>query len=185
MSEHDDILDRVVETLRRPVRTDPALTARVMAEIASDGPVREAAPAAWRRWWAWWRRPWTIRITPLGTMATAVAVLAVAIVGPQLAVDEVALPVVPPGSVIQFVLVAPEARSVVVVGDFNDWSTSSTPLTRAQGDGVWSAEVPLGPGRYRYSFLVDGTTWVSDPGAATALADEFGRPNSVVTIGGA
>ena len=88
-------------------------------------------------------------------------------------------------TVIQFVLVAPEAASVALVGDFNDWNVSATPLVQGQGDGVWSVTVPLTPGRYQYSFLVDGSTWIQDPRAARAVEDEFGRPNSVVTIGGA
>jgi 1,4-alpha-glucan branching enzyme len=86
---------------------------------------------------------------------------------------------------IQFVFVAAGAGSVTVVGDFNDWDVSATPLVRSEGDGVWAVTVPLAPGRYRYSFLVDGTTWLSDPLAARTLEDEFGRPNSVLTIGGA
>jgi 1,4-alpha-glucan branching enzyme len=86
---------------------------------------------------------------------------------------------------VQFVLVAPGAASVTVVGDFNDWNASATPLMQEAGDGVWWATVPLTPGRYRYSFLVDGTTWRRDPTAAPAVEDEFGRTNSVITIGGA
>jgi 1,4-alpha-glucan branching enzyme len=71
-----------------------------------------------------------------------------------------------------------------VVGDFNDWSFSATPLERQPGDDVWWVTVPLRPGRYRYAFVVNGTSWRPDP-HAPAAEDEFGRPNSVVTIGGA
>jgi 1,4-alpha-glucan branching enzyme len=81
------------------------------------------------------------------------------------------------------VLVAPEAASVVVVGDFNDWLAGATPLEAVNG-GLWAVTVPLTPGRYRYAFLVDGSTWVPDPGAPRALNDDFGRPNSVLTLGG-
>ena len=79
---------------------------------------------------------------------------------------------------------APNAQAVSVVGDFNDWSLSATPLTRADSAGVWWVTVPLGPGRYRYAFVVDGTVWRPDP-EAPAAEDDFGRPNSVLTIGGA
>jgi 1,4-alpha-glucan branching enzyme len=84
---------------------------------------------------------------------------------------------------LQFVLGAPEASAVTLVGDFNDWSVSATPLRQAEG-GVWTVTVPLPPGRYRYSFVVDGKVWRNDPDAAS-MEDEFGRPNSVVTVGGA
>jgi hypothetical protein len=54
---------------------------------------------------------------------------------------------------------------------------------RADG-AVWSAVVPLPPGRYRYAFLVDGSQWLADPTAPRAFDDEFGTPSSVVTVGG-
>ena len=83
----------------------------------------------------------------------------------------------------QFVLVAPSAHSVALVGDFNDWNVSATQLSRQSGDGVWWVTVPLQPGRYRYAFVVDGTLWRPDSNAPSA-DDEFGRRNSVVTVGG-
>jgi 1,4-alpha-glucan branching enzyme len=87
------------------------------------------------------------------------------------------------GGVTQFVLVAPGAHSVALVGDFNDWDLSATKLVRQGGDGVWYVTLPLRPGRYRYAFVVDGTVWRNDPNAV-GMEDDFGRPNSVVTIGG-
>jgi hypothetical protein len=41
--------------------------------------------------------------------------------------------------------------------------------------------VPLRPGRYRYTFIVDGT-WHRDPAAPRALEDDFGTPTSVITV---
>lgn len=80
----------------------------------------------------------------------------------------------------RFVFVAPNARSVTIVGDFNDWDQQATPLVRHQG--VWTAEVTLPPGRYAYAFLVDGQRWIADPDAPPAVGDDFGRPSSVVTV---
>jgi 1,4-alpha-glucan branching enzyme len=85
--------------------------------------------------------------------------------------------------VAQFVIVAPTASTVSLVGDFNDWSTAATPMQRVEGNGIWTVNIPLEPGRYRYAFLVDGRTWLRDPSAPPALDDEFGPPGSVVTIG--
>jgi 1,4-alpha-glucan branching enzyme len=82
----------------------------------------------------------------------------------------------------QFVLVAPQASSVAVVGDFNDWDPARSPMQTAQG--VWATIVPLAPGRYRYAFLVNGVEWRADPGAPRARDDEFGTPSSVITVGG-
>src|SRR5690606_10396077 len=81
----------------------------------------------------------------------------------------------------QFVLNAADARSVSVVGDFNDWDPDATPLVEA-GEGVWSAVVRVRPGLVRYSFLVDGTEWRADP-RGLAAHNDFGRATSVAFIG--
>ena len=85
----------------------------------------------------------------------------------------------------QFVLdarEAAEATSLSLVGDFNDWDVSATPMT-LEG-GVWSVTLPVTPGRHVYAFVVNGAVWQRDPESPPA-EDEFGRPNSVVTVGGA
>jgi 1,4-alpha-glucan branching enzyme len=94
-----------------------------------------------------------------------------------------AAPRVGPSSVrpIEFALRTPADSAVVLVGDFNDWNPAATPLHR-DSDGVWSVTVPLRPGRYRYTFIVDGTSWRRDPAAPPALEDDFGAPTSVITI---
>lgn len=83
---------------------------------------------------------------------------------------------------VQFVLHAPGAERVTLLGDFNDWDPESVPMTRA-GDGVWAAVVPLLPGTVHYAFLVDGREWRADANAASAPRD-FGRPTSIALIGG-
>ncbi len=189
MAEHDDIIERVAETLKQPVRIDPSFDARVMSKIG-DLPVPGSAMPVTQSVFEWLRRRRTIRLSPLGGLAMAAGVAAVVLVGSRLLGPSAASGPSQIGAgaeqtIIQFVLVAPGAVSVTVVGDFNDWNVSRTPLIQDRGDGVWSVTVPLAPGRYRYSFLVDGMTWLKDPRAAPAVEDEFGRPNSVLTIGGA
>jgi 1,4-alpha-glucan branching enzyme len=88
----------------------------------------------------------------------------------------------PATQMVQFVFVAPDANSVSLVGDFNDWNAKATPLRSLSGN-LWSVEVPLAPGRYNYIFMVDGTRMVADPAAPRAPADEFGQTTSVVTVG--
>ncbi|MFL5561973.1 MAG: isoamylase early set domain-containing protein [Gemmatimonadaceae bacterium] len=82
---------------------------------------------------------------------------------------------------VQFVLVAPKARRVAVVGDFNDWDPAAAPLS-ASG-GVWSGQVDVPYGRHDYAFVVDGGQWVRDPNAPQAPADEFGPGYSVLVVG--
>jgi len=82
--------------------------------------------------------------------------------------------------VTRFMLVAPDARNVSLVGDFNDWEHGRNPLQRQ--NGVWTVTVPLRPGRYNYAFLVDGERWTPDPTAPRDVGDDFGRPSSVITV---
>ena len=186
MTDREDPLGGIIEILREPADLKPGLTERVMAEIDRLPPAGVIAPSSPV---SWWRRPWTIRLTPLRGLglAAGMAVLVLAVyLGGRRAGSSAAPeagPAATTGRATQFVLVAPEASAVAVVGDFNDWSMSATPLERAPGDGVWYVTVPLEPGRYRYAFVVNGAIWRSDP-EAPAAEDEFGRANSVVTVGG-
>ncbi len=80
-----------------------------------------------------------------------------------------------------FIIIAPSATSMSLVGDFNDWDSSRTPMTRVSDDGAWSVTLPLAPGRYEYQFEVDGKLRITDPTRPQASSD-FGSANSVVTI---
>lgn len=86
--------------------------------------------------------------------------------------------------VVEVVFTAPQAASVTIVGDFNSWDPGRTQLVRASHEGVWRARLKLPPGVYQYSFVLDGSAWVSDPAAKTLLADGFGGQNSVIIVDG-
>ncbi len=75
------------------------------------------------------------------------------------------------------------ASEVAIVGDFNGWDESATPMARRERDGTWSANVPLSPGRHVYAFVVDGERWLIDPMAPQVPGDGYGPANAVV-IGG-
>jgi Glycogen recognition site of AMP-activated protein kinase len=164
----DDIVERVIQELRRPVAINPELDARVLQTIAtsSNAPPRPAQPARRFRW-----------IGPAGAwLAAAAAVAALVITRPWSHGGTHS------ASTFQFVFTAPQAASVALVGDFNDWDPKRSPMRTA--NGVWATAVQLTPGRYRYAFLVNGVEWRADPAAPTAKDDEFGTPSSVVTVGG-
>jgi 1,4-alpha-glucan branching enzyme len=80
-----------------------------------------------------------------------------------------------------FVIAAPGAKSVAIVGDFSAWQP--LPLSDPDGDGIWSAIIPLPPGRYEYAFLVDGK-WVGQDPLAHEYLRTFGEYVSVRYIGG-
>ena len=77
---------------------------------------------------------------------------------------------------------APASSQVVVVGDFNDWDPAATPLLRTTEQGEWTVELRLKPGRYHYTFLIDGRRWEGDPSEPRAPESDFGAPVSVLTV---
>jgi len=96
-------------------------------------------------------------------------------------------PVAPAASLtvpVRLVFVAPQATSVAVTGDFASWDPDGIPLTKPQGDGVWSVELELPPGLHHYVFIVNGTEWRPDPNAASQVDDGFGQKNSVLLVQG-
>lgn len=175
----EELIGRVVRHLRRPVTVDAGLDAHVMEQVRLL-PARRARGAALTAW-GWLIRPRTIRLSPLGALAIAAVLVAVVLWRPDRSTRTAAASV----RDFDFVVVAPRAATVSLVGDFNDWDAARTPMQRLRkGESVWTAVIPLTPGRYRYAFLVDGVTWLADPAAPTARDDEFGTPSSVVTVGG-
>jgi len=82
---------------------------------------------------------------------------------------------------VRLVLLQPEARSVSVAGDFNGWNPGQTRLERSEG-GMWTATIPLKPGRYQYMFVIDGKRWIADPLAAEGTTDGFGSQNAVLDV---
>lgn len=82
----------------------------------------------------------------------------------------------------EFVLVAPNAQEVFVVGEFDGWDTHKNRMRKFK-DGVWKKKISLPAGRYEYRFRVDND-WQSDPNCAEQRCNPFGTKNSVVTVGG-
>lgn len=191
--EEQELIERIARELRQGVRFDATFDERVMARVRREGflgtplalrPIRRAS-----RWLVQTR---SIRVSPLIGLAAAAGFTAL-VIGGTLAMRDRSPAVAPavaaaadtqPVKVVQFVLRAPGARSVALVGDFNEWNRDATPLRAASGDGLWTISVPLPSGRHVYAFVVDGEEWIADPVAPKAPGDDFGVPNSVVTVGG-
>jgi hypothetical protein len=183
MKQGDDVLERVVDELRRPLRVNSALfDARVMDEVLR-------APSGWRERIASLTRPRTFRVSPLMALAAGL-LFAVTVVGSVLYVmptspesaPRALAPATTSSPIVQFGFVAPHASSVALVGDFNNWDPKATPLRAASTGGVWSVEIPVQPGRHLYAFVVNGTVWRPDPAAPKATGEDFGEPNSALTV---
>lgn len=81
-----------------------------------------------------------------------------------------------------FIAHAPGARTVQLAGDFNNWTPEATVMQPNGCESSFRALLPLGPGRYRYRYVVDGR-WLNDPHNAHVEANPFGELNSVVEVG--
>jgi 1,4-alpha-glucan branching enzyme len=81
---------------------------------------------------------------------------------------------------ISFLFIAPSAKHVSVIGDFNNWSPNANPMKR-QPDGGWTAQVPLKHGHHRYVFLVDGVRTL-DPRAQGTARDEKNERVSLIPV---
>ena len=76
---------------------------------------------------------------------------------------------------------AGDAQSITLVGDFNDWDPTATPMDRLKS-GDFTATLYLDLDRnYEFRYLADGETWMNDSQADGAVATEFpGEMNSVI-----
>jgi 1,4-alpha-glucan branching enzyme len=81
---------------------------------------------------------------------------------------------------IKFSLDAPEAQSVFVTGDFNDWDPKSQPLKK-HSKKTWKVSVHLMSGRYEYRFLVDGI-WQNDPKCNALIPNSYGSDNCILIV---
>ncbi len=76
-----------------------------------------------------------------------------------------------------FRYVNPNARQVLLAGDFTDWQNGALPM-KSSGNGLWSAAVKINPGAHHYLFIVDGA-WCEDPECALRIANPYGGLNMV------
>jgi 1,4-alpha-glucan branching enzyme len=85
--------------------------------------------------------------------------------------------------VVHLELTAPDAGSVSLVGDFNDWEPSRLMLKDPDQDGVWEIRLRLPKGgSYTYNFIINGDTWVTDPNALIHVKDGFGGESSILSL---
>jgi 1,4-alpha-glucan branching enzyme len=87
----------------------------------------------------------------------------------------------PPVRTINLAVVAPDARSVSVVGDFNEWRIGSHSLQQSD-DETWRITLQLAPGTYQYKFVIDGIRWEDDADNPNRTTNEFGTSNSILEV---
>lgn len=73
-----------------------------------------------------------------------------------------------------------EVESIYLVGEFNDWDLTSTPMV-SNKRGVYKAVLELEPDRtYQFRYLVNGEHWCNDWNADAYTPGNFGADNCVV-----
>jgi chromosome partitioning protein len=88
----------------------------------------------------------------------------------------------PPQVEKRFIFHAPDAKSVKIVGSFNNWIPTNDYLMEQKEDGTWSKNITLPPGEYQYKFVVDGVRWVEDKNNSNVAINPFGARNSVLVV---
>ncbi len=73
--------------------------------------------------------------------------------------------------------------TVVVMGQFNDWSRTALPLTDNDGDGTLERTIYLKPERHEYKFVVDGEEMI-DPKNDVFISNNIGGWNSILDLSG-
>jgi hypothetical protein len=192
--ERDELIERVTRSLSSLPPKNPLATARILATVRSR---RAKAPSRVTLVLEWMRQPnfsfasagmlaaaalaigFVTRgaVTPRdesATMASASPVQAVPMVA---AANTNAVRAVP----VPITFDAVNAKTVSIVGDFNDWDSTASPLTRFGSNGPWTATVKVMPGRHLYAFMVDGKL-VVDPRAPHARDLDYGSDASVLMV---
>ncbi len=161
--------------IRRDVQGGPAVVLREPPADFTDAVMGEVAR---ERPWVLWR----LRRAPRWAALAAAAALLL-FVGIGFLAFRVGAGKGSPEVVVHFELVAPDARSVALVGSFTQWQTSRIEMADPNRDGVWEASIRLRKGTvYAYNFVVDGTLWIADPNAPAQVDDGFGGQSSLLEL---
>ena len=81
---------------------------------------------------------------------------------------------------VSFVCNATKAKTVTLVGDFNQWNPAAHPMKRMP-DRSWLLTVELKHGHHRYAFLVDGVLTL-DPHAQGITRNDKGERVCLVPV---
>lgn len=160
----------------------------VLAEAGQQGGWRQLVPR--QRWWwgaaaaallvAVTMRPWR----PEASTSAADSAFKAGGAAQSAAATEGSITPLDGGDAVRFDLKLPEStKDVALVGDFNGWDERATPMLRRKGNGTWTAQVELPPGRHVYAFVVNGQQWLVDPMAPQVPDAGFGPANAVVIEG--
>ena len=175
----NDIHEHLIGMLRRMPEHDPPrdLTSRVMASL------QPKRVSLWRRLYLLVRTPREITVTPYrlaAAMAACVLIVALFFQLPaersEMALESSGVELVP----VTFRLDNGDARSVYVIGSFNNWQPQGYAMKLDPRTNQWVLQLRVPPGSYEYAFLIDNRQAIADPRAEFYKMDGFGSRNSVI-----
>lgn len=187
--DDDPKMNRIVRELRGPVPVSSSFDERVMRAVRSLP--KHSRFGLWSRL----TTPRSVTVTPLSWGLLAASLALFAGLGALHASNDLRRAATPLAKAlfqtdkkaqpqrVQFVLVAPDAKKVSVVGDFNGWDASHAAYqAQHRGGGVWSVTASVPVGHHRYSFVVDDSLWVADPMAPRIVDNDFGMASSSIVV---
>ena len=143
----------------------PFLTQRIVSNLPS-----RVVPA-----WLSWRA-----IHPYVAAVSLILALAIGFITRDVLFKQ--QPSMPPVHTVRIIFYSPEASSVALVGDFNEWGQREVTLARSQDQGIWEFSLALKHGVYHYNLLVDGQRWASNPKSSSLVPDGYGGYDSVLVV---
>jgi hypothetical protein len=153
----------------------------------ADRIVRSVKPkriSLWRRFFLWLAAPRSLTISPIKLIPVALGVCVGLLLITHF-VSEQKFPIHQGKenlvSVI-FTLQYPQARSVSLIGSFNQWDPKGFEMSSHEEGNRWVLELKLPTGRYEYAFLVNGEAVLSDPTSPFSESDGFGNQNSIIFV---
>ncbi len=80
-------------------------------------------------------------------------------------------------------IAAPDAKSVCIVGDFNNWNIHANPMKKLKNRD-YTIKLDLEPGReYQFRYFIDESKWENDWNADKYVKSPYGdSDNSVVIV---
>ena len=169
-------LEMIVQDLQRPVILDESFERRVMVRVRRLYAEKKKRTGRWTAIGA------TVAHRPAWAALFAAGIVAIATAGVLKARPQHDVVTSGGPEPVKFVLVAPGAKSVAVVGDFNNWGLNESALVATSNQGVWSVTASVPAGVHRYAFVVNGKQWIADPTAPRSSGDDFGMPSSALVV---
>ena len=197
IDDRDELIERVAQALSPLPPKNARATANILAAVRAN---RARAPRRWTLVFDWLRQP-TFSVSSAGLLAAAALVIGFVTRGALSTLDQpesaleagrpvaVSLPAISASNTqgvvravpVEITFDAANAKSVSIVGDFNNWDAAVAPLTRFGSYGPWTVTVKVMPGRHLYAFMVDGRL-VVDPRAPHTRDLDFGGDASVLMV---